>query len=181
MTHGICEHCGGCQCCDECTCEEYTHTPSGGKFWIVHNRMHDCPYTERDQAVADAADQASDAMMIALLYGGSSLGVVHDRGGPVGGTWVIRITAATWAPGVWHGELGSKVDAWSPDMATRRTVNAPLTITSLDEPYRAIHVTGDASDITHVEPGDCIVPYQSRQEVKQDTRIPSIAWGKLWL
>lgn len=181
MSHGICEHCGGCQCCDECACEEYVHTPSGGTFWVIHNLTHDRPYTERDQAVADAAEHASEAMMIALLYGGSPIGIVSGRTAWPDGRQALAITAASWAPGLWQGAVGSKIDVWCSRMVTKRNIHGPLTVTGFEWTDRLVHVSAcHPADLVAIGFEDCITPCQAGPTPDMSA-IVSGKWATIWL
>lgn len=102
--------------------------------------------------VEDMNNSMRKRLEIAMLYGRNSIGVVEtatDTGTSVG---TIKITAGTWAGGIWAGAEGAKIRASSSLSAALR--GADMTITAVDSDLRTLTVTCNDTISTDVQNGD---------------------------
>lgn len=122
-----------------------------------------------DELVQDMTEGAHFAREMALLYGGSDIGVI-DSVGAVGGsaqayTLDITITDATWAPGLWSQMEGARIDVYtSGGTAVVAKANSIITtITAIDPDTKTISVLCDentpGTQINAVAASDVILPY----------------------
>lgn len=75
-----------------------------------------------------------------LLYGQSGIGAVSGLA-----SQVITLTAASFAPGIWSGAEGMKIDVYQSDLTTVR--QAGLVVASVDLSARTVTVTGTTTGI----------------------------------
>ena len=88
---------------------------------------------------------------IALLHGQQGIGTVNAN--PASGdSRAVVISAASWSPGIWAGEVGATLDIYSG--ATKQNAVGPLTVVSIDTTTRTVTISGftanslNATDIT---------------------------------
>lgn len=88
------------------------------------------------------------------LYGRSAvgIGVAASTANVDSTTETITFTAATWAPGIWAGMEGAKLEARA--SASLVNTNADLVISSVDFDNKAVTVTGHATDIAALAADD---------------------------
>lgn len=114
-----------------------------------------------DAARAASSDQAfarwNDGKVIPMLssfrkrlevncmYGASGLGVVSAISGS--GPWVITLSAATFAPGIWVGAENASLDVFSAVTGGVQRNTGALTITAVDTDARQITVSGTQTGI----------------------------------
>lgn len=88
-----------------------------------------------------------------LFYGAAGLATISAiSGSSTTRTWTI--TTAEWAPGLWSGIEGLKLDVYN--SSTQRNTNAAVIITSVDIEARTISVSGNSSDLTASLVGDTL-------------------------
>lgn len=90
---------------------------------------------------------------ISCLYGKTGLGVLASQSGS-GTTRTFVFTAATWAPGIWGGLEGSKLEGRL--ASTKRNSNADVVLVSTDYDAKSITVSGNATDLDAIVTGDSI-------------------------
>lgn len=83
---------------------------------------------------------------IEILHGKKGLGVVSSTANS-GAT--IVFTAATWAPGIWGGMEGSKLEVRTSG-GTKINTNADVVLSTVDVANRTITVTGNATDLGNI-------------------------------
>ncbi len=114
-----------------------------------------------DELVLDMTEASAFMLELMLIYGGTSIGGVQSNPSGAGtGTQVFKITAASWAPGVWGQLEGAPLDAYDPTLTTKRNANAPIVVSAVDADQltRQITVTGNISDLDAIADGDVFVP-----------------------
>lgn len=79
---------------------------------------------------------------INMLHGGSGIGTISAVSDS-SGTNVLTISAATWAPGIWAGMIGLRLDAVD---TTVQNTNATLVVSAVNFDTRQVTVTGNATD-----------------------------------
>jgi len=92
-----------------------------------------------------------------LLYGGlagdsaaigaGGLGVVESNPGGGGATRDVVITAATWAPALWSGSVGRRLDAVATAATTVLNTNTYVTVTGVNTATRTISLSGNGTDL----------------------------------
>jgi hypothetical protein len=87
---------------------------------------------------------------ISCLYGKSGLATISSQSGS-GTTRTVVFTDATWAPGIWGGLEGSKVECRNG--ATLINTNADMSLTSVDYDNKSIVVSGNATDLDGLTSG----------------------------
>lgn len=110
--------------------------------------------------VAIRAGQMKKSMQkfaeISMLHGRTGIGdltAVSDSSG----TNVLTISAATWAPGIWAGMTGMKLDAYT--STTKQNTNAALVVDSIDFANRQVTVTGNTADTAAIDSNSVLYPY----------------------
>jgi hypothetical protein len=88
------------------------------------------------------------------LYGRAAvgIGVAASTANTNSTTEVITFTAATWAPGIWAGMEGAKLEARASGSLVN--TNADLVISTVDFANKAVTVTGNATDIAALAAAD---------------------------
>jgi hypothetical protein len=74
---------------------------------------------------------------LSLLQGQRALGKVTGNS-----SGVLTLDSTTWAPGIWAGQVGMVLEAWTAETATATQHNGDLTITKVDVPNKQITVSG---------------------------------------
>jgi hypothetical protein len=95
---------------------------------------------------------------ITSIHGAKGIGTlsaVSDSSG----TNVLTITAASWAPGVWAGMIGLKLDAYT--STVKQNTNAALVVSAIDFDNRQITVTGNSSDTAAIDNNSVLYLYGS--------------------
>lgn len=115
-----------------------------------------------DKAVLNHVGLRSGQMKMSLskvaeidsIYGRAAvgIGVAASTANSNATTEVITFTAATWAPGIWSGLEGAKLEARASGVLVN--TNADLVIASVDHDNKAITVTGHATDIAALAAAD---------------------------
>lgn len=115
-----------------------------------------------DKAVMNHVALRSGQMKMSLakvaevdsLYGRSAvgIGVAASTANVNSTTETITFTAATWAPGIWAGMEGAKLEARASGSLVNS--NADLVISSVDFDNKAITVTGNSTDIAALAAAD---------------------------
>jgi len=93
---------------------------------------------------------------INILHGASGIGTVSAVSDS-SGTNVLTISAATWAPGIWGGMEGLKLDAYT--STTLQNTNAALVVSAIDYVNKTITVTGNSSDTAAIDVGSVLYLY----------------------
>lgn len=110
--------------------------------------------------VAMRAGNMKQSMMkiaeITSLHGGSGIGTVSAVSDS-SGTNVLTITDATWAPGVWAGMIGLKLDAYT--STTKQNSNAALVVSAVSFENKTVTVTGNSSDTAAIDVGSVLYLY----------------------
>ena len=99
--------------------------------------------------IANMLRSFSRRLEVQILYGKKSLGAAD---GATSGNQKIKITDATWAPGIWSGAENMLIDVYQSDNSTLRVAN--LEIASVDFDDRSITVTTGANGV--IANGDLI-------------------------
>lgn len=101
-----------------------------------------------------------------LLYGGSNIGVVSGTPTGSGGSRLVTIAAADWAPNIWAGFEGAAVDVYNAAGDTKRNANAAVTVGAVDftTSTRTVSVSGDTTDMAAIANADIIVPRGTQGE-----------------
>lgn len=102
--------------------------------------------------VANAKESAGKRLQISVLYGQSGLGDVPDTSATVettSTTATIVFSEATWAPGIWAGAEGAKLQFYDLDDDTlvSSSTDAVFTVTTVRNSTRTLVVTGTAAGI----------------------------------
>ena len=87
---------------------------------------------------------------IECLYGKTGLGIIESTTAS-GDNEVVVFTPATWAPGIWGGMEGCKLEARDPTnllagTASKQNSNADYVLVSVDTDARSITISGHATD-----------------------------------
>lgn len=82
---------------------------------------------------------------ISCLYGKKGLGTVTSQSGS-GTTRAITFTAATWAPGIWGGMEGSKLEGRDVSNVKVNT-DADIVLVSVDYENKKLNLSGDETDL----------------------------------
>jgi hypothetical protein len=93
---------------------------------------------------------------INILHGGRGIGSLSAVSDDGSGTNVLTISAATWAPGVWAGMEGLKLDAYT---STTKQNSAALTISVVDFENKQITVTGANADTAAIDANSVLYLY----------------------
>jgi len=94
--------------------------------------------------VADMLRSFAKRLEISMFYGQKEIGLVNANTSAVN---TLVISDASWAPGIWNGLEGAKVEIFSSDLATDRTSTA-RTITGINLDTKTITVDGAALTLT---------------------------------
>lgn len=103
--------------------------------------------------LANAAESASKRLEISALYGQKGIGDVADTGSSVettSTTATLTFTAASWAPGIWSGLEGAKVNFYDLDddsTLISSGADAIFTVTSVVNSTRTVVFTGTSGGI----------------------------------
>jgi len=117
-----------------------------------------------DKAVLNHVALRSGQMKMSLakvaevdsLYGRSAVGIGAISGAPVVSTnATITLSAATWAPGIWAGMEGVKLEARTTAGVLRNT-NADLVLVSVDFDNKKVEVSGNATDLAALASTDLL-------------------------
>lgn len=88
---------------------------------------------------------------IECLYGKTGLGKVSSITSVGGGTEVITFTDATWAPMIWGGMEGSKLEVRNG--SSKVNSNADVVLSKVDAANKKITVTGNTTDLGNIGQG----------------------------
>lgn len=94
--------------------------------------------------VEDMNNATRKRLEIAMLYGQDSIGTVLTNGGGTT-SYVITLTAASWAGGIWAGAEGAQVDIFDTGKTVKRNGSGTLTVASVNTDTRAITLTASTS------------------------------------
>jgi hypothetical protein len=94
--------------------------------------------------VADMLRSFAKRLEISMFYGQKEIGLVNADTSSVN---TLVISDASWAPGIWNGLEGAKIEIFSDDLATDRTSTA-RTITAIDLDNKQLTVDGAALTLT---------------------------------
>lgn len=94
--------------------------------------------------VADMLRSFAKRLEISMFYGQKEIGLVNADTTSVN---TLVISAASWAPGIWNGLEGAKVEVFSSNLATDRTSTA-RSITAINLDTRELTVDGAALTLT---------------------------------
>lgn len=102
--------------------------------------------------LANALESSSKRLEISVLYGQSGLGDVPDTSSSVettSTTATLVFSAATWAPGLWAGSEGAKVQFYDldNDALISSGADAVFTVTSVANSTRTIVFTGTSAGV----------------------------------
>ena len=90
---------------------------------------------------------------IEMLHGRTGVGVISGNPAtPTATTATVILTAATWAPGIWGGLEGAKLEVRN-SSGTKINANADVVIVSVDFANKTINVSGNATDMTDLADG----------------------------
>lgn len=115
-----------------------------------------------DKAVLNHVGLRSGQMKMSLakvaeidaLYGRSATGIGTISASSVSGNATLTLTAATWAPGIWSGLEGAKLEARNG--ASLVNTNADLVIVSVDFDNKQVVVSGNATDLGNLAAGNAL-------------------------
>jgi hypothetical protein len=96
--------------------------------------------------VRNMTDSHKKMLEVQALYGQQDIGVV----GTDSGSGVYKISAATWAPGIWAGLENGRLDALKSDLTTPEATNGPFpnaAVTSVDMTARTVTFASDSTDV----------------------------------
>lgn len=93
---------------------------------------------------------------INILHGANGIGTVSAVSDS-SGTNVLTISAATFAPGIWGGMEGLKLDAYT--STVKQNSNAALVVSAVDYVNKTITVTGNSSDTAAIDVGSILYLY----------------------
>lgn len=100
--------------------------------------------------VADMLRSFAKRLEISMFYGQKEIGLVNAN---TSSSNDLVVSAASWAPGIWNGLEGAKIEIFSANLGTDRTSTA-RTITAIDLDTKTLTVDGAALSLTA---GDRIV------------------------
>ncbi len=90
---------------------------------------------------------------IEMLHGRSGVGVISGNPAtPTATTATVILTAATWAPGIWGGMEGCKLEVRNSG-GTKINANADVVLVSVDFANKTLNVSGNATDMTDLADG----------------------------
>jgi hypothetical protein len=75
-----------------------------------------------------------------LMYGQTELGIVASSSGS--GPYDVVLTAASWAPKIWSGLEGAKIEIWDITLATAKHPSGGFTLSEVDIENRTLELTG---------------------------------------
>lgn len=100
-------------------------------------------------------DSLMKILEIEMMFGRSTVGIgVISAVSDSSGVNTITITDATWAPGIWGGLEGVKIDVY--DNVTKRNTNADAVLTNVDHANKQVELTGNATDTASFAIGDIL-------------------------
>jgi len=94
--------------------------------------------------VADMLRSFAKRLEISMFYGQKEIGLVNA---PTVAVNTLVISDASWAPGIWNGLEGAKIEIFSDDLSTDRT-STSRTITAIDLDAKQLTVDGAALTLT---------------------------------
>lgn len=108
-------------------------------------------FQEATQAVVEnMMESFAKRQELAMLYGQKGLGTIS--GSPsVSTNATITFTDASWAPGIWVGMKGAKLDAYNG--SSQINTNAALVIVSVNIAAKQIVVSGNSTDLGNLADG----------------------------
>lgn len=98
------------------------------------------------QLITNIYMEAKRRLEIQLMYGGLSIGRANAAATGSSTTRDVVISAATWAPGMWAGAEGTRLDAYN--STTQLNTNAVILVTGVDFDTRTVSLSGNATDLT---------------------------------
>lgn len=112
-------------------------------------------------AVENAMESAAFYREVELLYGGGAgseaaavgIGTVNSRTDDSGTTQTFELTAASWAPALWAGMLGAKVDIHDAAAVGTKNVSG-ATVTAFEVDLKQVTLTGVEAELDTVAAGD---------------------------
>ena len=112
-----------------------------------------------DLLVRMVVAKAAFDLEVNCLYGGTSLGAISVIGALVGVVASLTISTATWAVGLWAAREGGQLDAYSPNLVTKRNTNGAITAGVVNFTTHVISMTFAAgADHAALVVGDVLVP-----------------------
>ena len=123
------------------------------------NRMKNNKKARENQITLRAGTMKKSLEKIAeitCIHGGSGIGTISGVSDS-SGTNVLTISAATWAPGVWSGMIGLRLDAVDSIGGTVQNSNATLVVSAVDYANKTVTVTGNATDTAALAINDILV------------------------
>ena len=87
---------------------------------------------------------------IEMWYGKTGLGKVSGITAAGAGTETITLTAATWAPGIWSGMEGAKIEVRNGASGVAGHTSNTLTISSVNYTNRTLTVVGNITELGNV-------------------------------
>ena len=106
--------------------------------------------------VGNMLKSASKKLEIELMYGQVGYGVVGSVAHTAPATTAtVVIPAAEWAPGIWGGAEGMKIDFYDVTLATKRNA-LDITVTSVSFETRTIGLSGASADLAAIVATDVI-------------------------
>lgn len=105
--------------------------------------------------VALRAGQMKTSLMkmaeIEMLHGRKGVGILASNPAtPTATTATVILTAATWAPGIWSGMEGAKLESRNSG-GTLINTNADIVLVSVDFANKTLNVSGIAADMTALD------------------------------
>ena len=85
---------------------------------------------------------------------------MQERTNDSGTTQSFRITAATWAPGIYTDLEGALLDIYDDDGDPKRNAAGDVELIGVDFDERVITVTGTEAELDTVAAGDIIMPFE---------------------
>jgi hypothetical protein len=99
--------------------------------------------------IENMVESMAKKLEIVCLYGGGSTGIgqVDSSVNTDATHTVATFLQAQWAPGIWSGSEGMKLDAYHTSFGTKLSANAAFVVDSVDYANRAITLSGNSTDI----------------------------------
>ena len=123
----------------------------------VANRWKAGPEKSMINNVSLRAGQMKNSLQkfaeISILHGREGIATVSAVS-DASGTNTVTVSAATWAPGIWAGMNGVKLDAYDSDNSTQQNSNADYILSSVDFDLKKIVITGNTTDTADLAIGD---------------------------
>jgi len=104
--------------------------------------------------VESMVEQASKRLEIQAFYGGSGIGLgkISSITSVGSGTEDIVITTATWAPHIWSGMIGARLNVYNSSSSVAGVANS-LYISAVDVASKELTVVGDITELSAITAG----------------------------